>query len=308
MPGGIENPLMPEYKQAVLIVNTKSRIGQTSFEDAESQLRARGIELTEVHALRHPQELTSIVQKAIARHTPLVIVGGGDGTLSSVVKFFVDSKSVLGVLPLGTGNQFARDLHIPCNISAACDVIVDGKTETVDLGVLNESEYFLNVATIGLTTLIADELTGEAKRRLGRAVYIVALLHAMARVRPFRVKISTPQGVQEVTTLQVVIGNGRYHAGPFPLAPDATITDGMLVLYALSDVSRWGLCRFALNLPGGHHVELNQVFEMKTNSGSIETEPIQRVTVDGETNLCTPIRFGIAPGALRVRVPMTFTG
>jgi len=299
---------MPEYKQAALIINTKSRIGQTSSEDAANQLRSRGIELTEVHALRHPQELTSIVQKTIMLRIPLVIVGGGDGSLSSVVKYFVGSDSVLGVLPLGTGNQFARDLHIPCNISGACDVIADGKTEAVDLGILNKTEYFLNVATIGLTTLIAEELTGEAKRRLGRAVYLVALFHALARVRPFRVKITTADGVQEFKTLQVVIGNGRYHAGRFPLAPDATITDGKLVVYALLDVSWWGLCRFALNLPGGHHVELNQVTAIETDSGSLETAPIKRVTVDGETNLRTPVSFGIVPGALKVRVPQTFIG
>ncbi len=240
------------------------------------------------------------------RGESLVVVGGGDGTLSSIAGAFVGTQSVLGVLPLGTGNEFARDLTIPSDVSGACDVIVSGQVTAVDLGIVNGS-YFINVATVGLTTLIAQELTSEAKKRFGKFVYLFAVVRALARSRAFQVTLKTEEDTQTFQTLQVVIGNGRFHAGPFPLAPDASITDGKLVVYALAGTSRWDLLRYALNLPGGHHVELPNVPAVTTSGGRLETLPLQRVTVDGEICQRTPLVFGVAPRALNVKTPIGFS-
>lgn len=292
-------------KQAVLIVNTKSRRGKEWYRSAKACLLRHGVNLVESYELRHPARLPEVTKKAVESGVPLVIVGGGDGTLSAVARYFVKSKTVMGVLPLGTGNQFARDLGIAADVESACETIAKGKVAEVDLGVAGD-DYFLNVATVGLTTLIAEELTNEAKRSLGRLVYLVALSRALRRVRPFKATLTTPEGTHTFETLQIVIGNGRYHAGPFPLAPDATITDGKLTVYALAGTSRWELFRLALNLPGGHQVTLPDVPVYSVSGGSLKTEPIQRVTVDGEIVFKTPIAFGIAPAALRVMVPQSF--
>ncbi len=129
---------------------------------------------------------------------------------------------------------------------------------------------------------------------------------ALMRVRPFCVTLKTAEETQSCTALQVVIGNGRFHAGPFPLSPDATITDGKLVVYVLAGTSRWSLLRYALNLPGGHHVELPNVPAITTQGGRLETSPVERVTVDGEICQHTPLDFGVAPRALRVMTPLSF--
>ncbi|HLK59056.1 MAG TPA: lipid kinase [Chthonomonadaceae bacterium] len=298
---------MSVTRQAVLIVNTRSRRGKEWFPRVKETLEQGGVDLIGVWALRRSQDAIARVQAATAQCVPLVIVGGGDGTLSSVVKHFVGSPSVLGVLPLGTGNQFARDLGIEAKVEAACRVLIEGKMAQVDLGIAG-NDYFLNVATVGLTTRIAEELTVQAKRRFGRFVYAVALAHALRRVRPFQATLTLPERRLTVQTLQIVIGNGRFHAGPFPLAPDATITDGKLVAYVLATTSRWGLLKYALNLPGGHHVDLSEVAAFETTEIALETIPSERVTVDGEIPFRTPIRFGIAPRALRVMVPQEFAG
>lgn len=292
-------------KSAVLIVNTKSREGGEKFPQARDELQKHGIQLVRTYGLRDPREVPDVVAREIAAQVPLIIVGGGDGTLSCAAGHFVGTQSVMGVLPLGTGNEFARDLTLPVDVCSACDVIANGQVTDIDLGIVN-GKYFINVATIGLTTLIAQDLTHDAKKRWGKFVYVFALAHALMRIRPFYVTLQTLEETRTFKTIQVVIGNGRFHAGPFPLAPEATITDGKLVVYALEGASRWTLFKFALNLPGGHHVELTEVPAVSTIGGHIETMPRERVTVDGEIILRTPLTFEIRPRALQVMTPKGF--
>jgi YegS/Rv2252/BmrU family lipid kinase len=296
---------MPTHQKAVLIINTKSRRGREWLRPVVTTLKASGVELTEIHAIRKPDKISGEVEKAVAKKAPLIIVGGGDGTFSSVVRYFISSESTLGVLPLGTGNQFARDLGIVANVEAACQVLSYGKPTMVDVGKVND-DFFINVTTVGLTTLIADELTVAAKRRWGRVVYLFALARALQKVKPFTAQITTDEGEQTYETLQVVIGSGKYHGGPFPLAPDASITDGKLSVYALVGKTKWDLLRFAFRLPGGHHVDLANVPVFSTTGGKLETTPTRRVTVDGEIQMRTPIAFGILPRSLRVMVPQEF--
>jgi len=287
---------------AVLIVNTKSRRGRDLFSTAKSILEAEGIHLIHAWAINRPKEVLTKTREAVTQGIPLVIVGGGDGTLSEVVGSFIGSGSILGVLPLGTGNEFARDLGIDPDVKTACHVLISGRVMEVDVGRVDDS-YFLNVATVGLTTRIAEGLRSDEKKRFGRLAYVFALARALTRVRPFRVMLTLPDGVHSFETLQVVVGNGRYHAGPFPLAPNATITDGTLTAYAVATTSRWGLLRFALKLPGGHHVDLDEVPAFTAASMKLETTPSQRVVADGEIKYRTPISFGIAPKSLRVMAP-----
>jgi len=296
-----------EKQQAVLIVNTQSRRGQEWFEKTKETLEAQGMELLSHYAVRDASRVPQLTKQAIEQQVPLVIVGGGDGTLSAVVRYFVNSNSVMGVMPLGTGNQFARDLGIVADVELACRVLIEGRVAAVDVGVAG-NDYFLNVATIGLTTLIAESLTKESKRRLGRFAYAAAVIKAVRQMHRFQATITTDAGTQTVETVQIVIGNGRFHAGPFPLSPDANITDGILIVYALTASTRWELLQFVLSLPGGRHVGLESVPTFRAKSGMIETLPSQDVIMDGEVVFRTPLKFGLAPKALRVMVPQDFAG
>jgi YegS/Rv2252/BmrU family lipid kinase len=295
-------------RRASLIVNTKSRRGQEWFEDAQVRLRDLGVELENARSFRDVRELIAEARDAVRRKVPLVIAGGGDGTFSSIARFFVRSESVLGVLPLGTGNAFARDLGIPADLEQACAIVAGGRIAGVDAGTIGD-DYFVNVATVGLTTLIAQNLTVENKRRFGRFVYAFALYRALAHIKPFRATIHTHEGIQEeFETLQVVLGNGRYHAGPFPLSPNASITEGKLSVYALATGNKSAILRLALRLPTGRHGELPEVHAFETTGGTLATFPPMPVTTDGEVCMRTPLPFGIAPEALKVVVPEGFKG
>ncbi len=298
-----------EVKQrAVLIVNTKSRRGRQWYTSVvETLSKCSNLEILEAHALKDPAEVVRRVKAAVDNEIPLIIVGGGDGTLSSASNFIMGSKSILGVLPLGTGNQFARDLGIVADVETACSVISEGKQVDVDISFVGDS-CFLNVATVGLTTLIANEMTNEPKRLFGRFAYAFALAKALCKVRPFNVTLETAEGIHTFDTMQVVIGNGRYHVGSCPLSPDASITDGKQVVYALMGTSRWELLRYASRLPFGKQGDLDTVMSISVSGGKLKASPIQKVTVDGEAKLKTPFTFGIHPGGLRVMVPKDFQG
>jgi diacylglycerol kinase (ATP) len=257
--------------------------------------------------MRNPARIPIEVRAAIKAQVPLVIVGGGDGTLSMVAKDMCGSSSILGVLPLGTGNAFARDLGIAADVREASEVLVRGKVAAVDLGRI-DGNYFVNVATVGVTTRIAESLTDEMKKRFGRMVYAIAVFKAVSRVRPFVARITTPDEELTFETLQVVLSNGRHHAGPFPVTPDAHITDRRINGYALTTNKRSVLLKFALRLWGGRHVDLPEVTSFQTTRGRLETQPRKMMTVDGEISLHTPVDFEIAPKAIKVVVPQSFAG
>lgn len=294
-------------KPAVLIVNSRSRRGLEWFESAREELLANSFDLKATVMSRHMEEIHAAVAEAISQNIPTIAVGGGDGTLNAVVDHFVGQRSALGVLPLGTGNAFARDLGIPSDVRQACQVIASGCTAPIDLGFANGT-HFVNVATVGLSTKIAKTLTVPMKRRFGRMVYAIGVSRAILTQGPFRAQLETENGITAFESLQIVIGNGRYHAGPFPVSPEASITEGMLTVYALRSARRSSLLRYLLNLPGGQHVHLDEVHHEETRGGILRTYPPQDVTIDGEVSPKTPLHFRIVPQALNVHVSATFAG
>jgi YegS/Rv2252/BmrU family lipid kinase len=290
------------FDSAELFVNVHARRGRQWFEPVVAALSKSGMRLDQALACRDVSELVAGVRGAVERGAPYVLVGGGDGTIGAVASVLAGSQTTLGIIPLGTGNQFGRDLGIPADVPAACAIARTGRPVWIDLGRVGD-QYFLNVATVGLTTQIAEALTGNQKRVLGRAAYIIALLKGIVRMRKFHARLELDDGEHSFETLQVVVGNGRYHAGPFPLHPDAAIVDGKLNVYAVVGTSPIGLLKVALHLPGGRHVRLQEVPAFLTSRCRLVTRPSKRVTIDGEIKLRTPAEFSIAPRALRVVAP-----
>jgi diacylglycerol kinase (ATP) len=295
-----------KQREAVLLVNTRSLKGAEWLEEAKQKLSEQGVNLTFASGYSKAPELFARAKEE-ANGNNLVIVGGGDGTMCAVANILAKSDATMGVLPLGTGNAFARDLGIPTDLDKAIDVLTTGMATEVDLGVC-DGKYFLNVVTIGLTATVAKTLTVPLKRRFGRFVYGIALSKALHEMKPFLAKLETENGTKEVNAVQVVIGNGRYHGGPLPLSPTAAITSGSLRLYVVEAGSKVDLLKYALLLPTGLQGVLKTVHSEATKGGKITTEPVQSVVVDGELSNKTPIEFSTEPLSLRVMVPESFKG
>lgn len=280
--------------------------GKEWFEDAKSKLAESDVPVSASESFKDPRQLVDRA-KSEAKEGRLLVIGGGDGTIGSVVNAVAKSGVTLGILPLGTGNAFARDLSIPTDLDKAIEIMVSGNETQIDLGVC-EGRYFLNVATVGLSATVAKALTTPLKRRFGRFVYAIAWAKALQQMKPFRTSISTENGKVELEALQIVLGNGKYHAGPLPISRTASITDGLLHLYAVEASSKGALIKYALLLPTGFQGSLKNVHYEDTEGGVIETTPLQSVVVDGEVCQKTPLHFSIAPLALRVMTPESFDG
>ena len=290
---------------AVLFVNSNARRGQKWFQPAVERLRAEGVQLRRAELMTSKEAMVRAVREELKRETGLIILGGGDGTFGSVDHDFAGHASTLGVLPLGTGNAFARDLGIRTRLDHACEVIANGKAVQVDLGLLGD-QHFLSVATIGLSTMIARRLDRRLKRLTGPFAYLFALYQALRDIKPFDVRLELPDETAEFRSLQVVMGNGRFHAGPFLLAPDAHLTNGQLLIYALKSERRSALFRLAVAVQFGRHVDQHDVTVWRASEGRVITAEPKTVTLDGESILKTPLKFGVDRRALRVMAPHDF--
>jgi diacylglycerol kinase family enzyme len=218
-------------KQAILIVNAASRSGADAFAEARDKLRAAGIELLDAKAVKDPKRMGGAIKAAIKK-APMVIVGGGDGSLSSSVDHFMGTKTILGVLPLGTANSFARTLGIPLDVEGAIEVIVCGEARKIDVGCIN-GDHFLNAAALGLAPKVAESVPRGLKRRLGRVGSLLGAGWSAASFNAFRLKVEDGRRVHRLWATEVRIANGRFHGG-MELIESADVESGEIVVQAVT--------------------------------------------------------------------------
>ncbi len=292
--------------RTALLINARARLGRGAETVAVAALRHLGIHLDRMVRVRHPRHLDRAVQSLLnPEHcVTRLIVGGGDGTLSTVAPWLAGTGILLGVLPLGTANDFARTLGIPSNPLAAAAVAAGDHAVDVDMARANDA-YFLNVASIGLSVAMTGELSPRMKRWLGPAAYAVAGGRALVRHPTFRARFehdSQGDAAGEMVH-QVVVANGRFYGGGVLVDSLSTLDDGSLTAYTLGRRSRWQLLRTVallrfkvpLDRPGDSFIRVANL--------RVETWPPQPVNLDGEIRTRTPVDFAVVPGALRVLAP-----
>ena len=303
--------------RAVLIVNTRSRRGRRLFATARRRL-AGGVSLAAVFPVPDPAELGSVFRTALELRPDLVVVGGGDGTLKEAVGHLVHRDVALGVLPLGTTNNFARSLGLPPRLTGAAGVIRRGKVADVDAGLVRRDagavpdaealagEVFANMVSLGMSVAVAERAPAGLKRIVGRTAYALTALHRMPVHQPFRATVRTAYDTLDFVTHQLNIANGAHHSGR-PIARDAGPDDRRLAIYRLGDESRHRLAGATLrHMFAGHRRSLDEAAFITTREVRVETDPPMPVDVDGEIRGRTPVTVTLLPNALRVMVPLDF--
>lgn len=218
-----------QSRRAVLVVNTRSRRGARAYSEARRRLAQAGMTLEAAYPVRHAERLPEIVREEIAKGRRFIVIGGGDGTISSAVDHFAYASVVFGILPLGTANRFARTLGIPLDLTRAIDVLVNGKVADVDLGKIND-DYFANGSSIGMPAIVGRATRHSLKRLLGRGAYILVAATKFMHYQPFRCTVTIDGQQTSFDALDVRIASGGYQGGVL-VAREANPDDGNMVVH-----------------------------------------------------------------------------
>lgn len=292
----------------VVIVNASAGLGYCGGWTAalEEKFRALGVE-ADITLAKSGEEMIARARRAVQEGAPLVVAGGGDGTINAVASVLVDTPASLGVLPLGTLNHFAKDLKIPLDLDAAVANAVRGVALRVDVGEVN-GRIFLNNSSLGIyPDLVRDR--EQQQRHLGRGKWPAfgRALFGVLRRFPFlsvRLKINDDEHLRR--TPFVFIGNNEYAQG-LTLGARERLDTGKLSMYVAQKPTRLGLLRYAVHALFGTLQEARDFDVLSSPSLTIETRHRQlRVATDGEvTMMRPPLCYRSRAAALSVIVPAT---
>ncbi|MGJ3253214.1 MAG: lipid kinase [Elainellaceae cyanobacterium] len=294
------DPSQVARSRALVLINPHARQGGKNVSEAIAYLRSFGLDLIQP-SIDQSQDFSQLICD-YRDQVDLVIVGGGDGTLNSAVEGLIDTQLPLGILPLGTANDLTRTLGIPTSLFDACEAIATGTPHRIDLGWVN-GKHFFNVASVGLSVKITQQLSREAKRRWGVLAYATTAFQVIVKNRPFRAEIRLPGQSFRIRTVQIAVGNGRYYGGGMTVAHDATIDDQRLDLYSLEIEHWWQFITLIPALWIGRFHEWLGVRTLEAQEIEIHTRSPHLVNTDGEITTQTPAHFRLVPHAIAVIVP-----
>ncbi len=218
--------------------------------------------------------------KQFKQEYDLIVVFGGDGTINEAVNGLYGSNTPLGVIPNGTGNDFARSANIPLKINDAIDNIINGKKRKIDIGIIN-GQYFINVVGIGFDGYVNIE-SKKIKFLKGKPVFVAAVLKTLNKWRAVPVKILLDNNHFTSNSYLICISNGWSVGGGLSMTPNAKIDDGLFDVCHLKEISPFKIVANFPKLTNGRIEEIDEVKLYKTKKIKIESDFSLPIHVDGE--------------------------
>jgi diacylglycerol kinase (ATP) len=286
----------------LVIVNPAAGGGRAGR--AVDWLAARG---AEVRITSRPGEAEELAAHAGDRGR--VIAVGGDGTVQEVVNGLLatSSPSVLGLVPVGTGNDLARSLGVPLKLDAAWEAAAAGETRPLDVARATNGagrvRWFASAGGIGFDAQVAAAMAQRRGWQASRAGYLLTTLAELRRFSNCEVKLTIDDATFEGPVLFIAAANGAYYGGGMRIAPDACVDDGRLDVCVVGDISRLTALRQLPNLYRGTHVRHPAVTMHQGVRLRIEGVPETRIHLDGEPFGGLPLDVELHAAALRVAAP-----
>lgn len=281
-----------------LIVNAGSRKGEEMYAQAHESLSCAGADLVLSEAAHTPGDIPGLIDRAVQAGADRIVLGGGDGTISSSSRQIAKAEVELALLPLGTANSFARSLGVPLEIEEACQLALTGTPRSIDLGFVGD-HCFTNIAAIGLPAQIGRTIPDRLKRYFGQGAYLLWGAYKLMRFRGFRCTVSTDAGSETHDVVEVRIANGS-NFGKMEAVPHADPESHEIVIQLVRGTSNWALAREWASMATGRVPEIGKITEVRGRTVRIETTPPQPVSVDGEVLMRTPAHVSVAPAALQL--------
>ncbi|WP_034758990.1 diacylglycerol/lipid kinase family protein [Janthinobacterium lividum] len=271
----------------------------------EAKFAAVGLD-ADITLAQSGAEMIATAERALRDGAPIVVAGGGDGTINAVASVVVGSGTPFGVLPLGTLNHFAKDLNIPLELDAAIANVAQGVPHQVDVGEVN-GRIFLNNSSLGLYPDIVRDREKQ-QRRLGRGKWLAfswALLAALRRYPFLSVQLTLNDAVHARRTPFVFIGNNEYMMEGLNIGERERLDGGQLSLYVAQRPGRLGLLKLALHALFGKLSQAKDFDVLTATDLEVATHHRRlRVATDGEVTIMnTPLQYRIRKAALAVLVP-----
>jgi diacylglycerol kinase (ATP) len=232
-----------------------------------------------------------------------IVAAGGDGTLNEVINGIGrrTRRVRIGLLPLGTANDFACSLGLPPSMDENIGVLLSRKTKLIDLVRVKSkrTHYFANVSSGGFSTSVDDKLTPQIKHHWGSLSYIRGAAAALPKLKPYRTRLVFDDKERLAIDLyNVVIANGSFVAGGLPIAPEADPADGWLDIVLIPKQAAPKMALLAAEIVLGRHLSNETVIFRRARKIAIRSQPNMRFNADGELVGSAPAVFQIVPGAL----------
>lgn len=319
---------------AVINVYAASRKAESGWKKAESLLRSRGFHFHGVRTGRAGNALELTFDACMSGYRRFIAVGG-DGTVHDVlngIAAFIDSSReyctslsfsdfTLGVIPLGSGNDWIKSLNMRCDVAKAIDVLAAGKVSCQDVvraGILDPSalpaerevmvSYMVNVAGVGIDARVCEEVNKAKKEgKGGRILYVTSLLKALAGRVPSKVRVTCDgDKVFEGKFLSIAFGLGKYSGGGMRQTPEAVLDDGLLDMTLIPDIALGRIAREVPRLFTGTFLKIPELTVAKGKAYTVvpcEGSSAEPVEVDGEVIGRSPVRFEVMPDRINILIP-----
>jgi lipid kinase YegS len=287
-----------------LIVHRKSA-NEEAVKAAVKTVQKEGIDLR-VLVPWDKKENLRIVRKALGKGVERIIAGGGDGTINAVVNSLVGEgrvrpKTTLGIMPLGTANDFARGCGLPLDDLTECLRIACTRAgRPTDVGKMNK-RYFINVASAGFGAEVTATTPIELKKALGGGAYTLMGIVKAFQLSPYTGRLLVP-GEEPVTgdMLFMAVGNNRFAGGGFEVANRASVDDGLLDLAVVSSGGGFSPAQLAAEIKDPMNPENTSVYYRQLAEFTIEADQKLHCNLDGEPVLKRQLNFSILPRHIKV--------
>ncbi len=250
-----------------------------------------------------PGHGTGLARQAAESGYERVAAAGGDGTISEIVNGLVGTGAALGVVPIGTGNDFARGAGLPADPLRAAETVISGSIQKIDLGLINEKRYFINIAGIGFDAEVARAVNEYPKVLGGTLPYLAGILKTLWSFSPalMRVKIDLRELRQKVFLLAVA--NATTYGGGLKICPDARIDDGLFDICVAGEIGRLEIPVLLPKIYQGGHRHHPKVKILRARQ--IEVHPSRLVAIHADGELIESQRFycEIVPRAIDLIIP-----
>ncbi len=284
---------MMKMKRARIIYNPTSgrELFKRHLPEVLEKLEKAGFE-TSCHATTGAGDATNAARIAVERKYDLVVAAGGDGTINEVVNGLAEQeyRPTLGIIPVGTTNDFARAIGVPRNIDGACDVIVEGNSVPIDIGRIND-KYFVNIAGGGRLTELTYEVPSKLKTMLGQLAYYLKGMEMLPSIRPTEVSIEYDGKLFEGEIMLFLVSLTNSVGGFEKLAPDSSMNDGLFDLLILKKANLADFIKVATLAIRGEHINDPHVLYTKANRVKVNPTEKMQINLDGEYGGLLPGEF-----------------